>query len=381
MSEVVLRDVRKSFDTVEIIHGVSLSVHDGEFVVFVGPSGCGKSTLLRLIAGLETITSGELFIDGKRCNDLPPSDRGIAMVFQSYALYPHMSVYDNMAFSLKLGNMRKDEIRQRVKRAADILQIEPLLSRKPKALSGGQRQRVAIGRAIVREPKVFLFDEPLSNLDAALRVQMRIEIAKLHRDLKTTIIYVTHDQIEAMTMASRIVVLNAGVIEQVGAPLELYHHPSNRFVAGFIGSPKMNFLPGKLVSAEAGTARVALRAGGEASVAVNATRADKGSEVTLGIRPEHLLHVADGNAPAGVSRVKGTVVLVENLGESALIYVRLPETEGLTLCRIEGTSLVKDDEAIELGIPPTTAHLFDADGRAFPRTVDALPGASERRAS
>jgi multiple sugar transport system ATP-binding protein len=381
MSEVALRDVRKSFDTVEIIHGVSLSVHDGEFVVFVGPSGCGKSTLLRVIAGLETITSGELFIDGKRCNDLPPSDRGIAMVFQSYALYPHMSVYDNMAFSLKLGNMRKDEIRQRVQRAADILQIEPLLSRKPKALSGGQRQRVAIGRAIVREPKVFLFDEPLSNLDAALRVQMRIEIAKLHRDLKTTIIYVTHDQIEAMTMASRIVVLNAGVIEQVGAPLELYHHPSNRFVAGFIGSPKMNFLAGKLVSADAGTARVALRAGGEASVAVNATRADKGSEVTLGIRPEHLLHVADGNAPAGASRVRGSVVLVENLGESALIYVRLPDTDGLTLCRIEGTSLVKDGEAIELGIQPTTAHLFDAEGRAFPRTVDALPGTSERRAS
>jgi ABC-type sugar transport system ATPase subunit len=385
MAEVVLRDIRKSFDAIEIIHGVSLTVHDGEFVVFVGPSGCGKSTLLRLIAGLETITSGELWIDGKRCNDLPPSERGIAMVFQSYALYPHMSVFDNMAFSLKLGNMRKEEIRQRVKRAADILQIGPLLERKPKALSGGQRQRVAIGRAIVREPKVFLFDEPLSNLDAALRVQMRIEIAKLHRDLETTIIYVTHDQIEAMTMASRIVVLNAGVIEQVGAPLELYHHPSNRFVAGFIGSPKMNFLPGKLVSAEAGSARVMLQGGGEATVAVNATRAAKGSEVTLGIRPEHLVHVANAGAASGeLSRVTGTVALVENLGESALIYVRLPATDGLTLCRIEGTSLAKEDASIELGIPPTAAHLFDAEGRAFPRTVDALPGIpsiSERRAS
>jgi multiple sugar transport system ATP-binding protein len=382
MAEVVLRDIRKSFDALEIIHGVSLAVHDGEFVVFVGPSGCGKSTLLRLIAGLETITSGELAIDGKRCNDLPPSERGIAMVFQSYALYPHMSVFDNMAFSLKLGHMRKDEIRERVKRAADILQIGPLLERKPKALSGGQRQRVAIGRAIVREPKVFLFDEPLSNLDAALRVQMRIEIARLHRDLETTIIYVTHDQIEAMTMASRIVVLNAGVIEQVGAPLELYHHPSNRFVAGFIGSPKMNFLSAKLVASEASSARVALTAGGEATVAVNATRAAKDSPVTLGIRPEHLVHVVDPGGAAGeLSRVRGTVALVENLGESALIYVRLPETDGLTLCRIEGTSLAKEDVSIELGIPPTAAHLFDAEGRAFPRTVDALPGAGERKAS
>jgi multiple sugar transport system ATP-binding protein len=382
MAEVVLRDVRKSFDTLEIIHGVSLSVHHGEFVVFVGPSGCGKSTLLRLIAGLENITSGELLIDGKRCNDLPPSDRGIAMVFQSYALYPHMSVFDNMAFSLKLGHMRKEEIRERVKHAADILQIGPLLERKPKALSGGQRQRVAIGRAIVREPKVFLFDEPLSNLDAALRVQMRIEIAKLHRDLKTTIVYVTHDQVEAMTMASRIVVLNAGVIEQVGAPLELYHHPSNRFVAGFIGSPKMNFLPGKLVSADARAAKVALQSGGEVAVAVDATRAPAGNPVTLGIRPEHLV-LATGAAASGtadVGRVRGAVGLVENLGESALIYVRLPDTDGLTLCRIEGTSLVKENESIELGIPATAAHLFDADGRAFPRTVDALPGA-ERRAS
>jgi multiple sugar transport system ATP-binding protein len=306
------------------------------------------------------------------------------MVFQSYALYPHMSVFDNMAFSLKLGHMRKEEIRQRVRRAADILQIVPLLERKPKALSGGQRQRVAIGRAIVREPKVFLFDEPLSNLDAALRVQMRIEIAKLHRDLKTTIIYVTHDQVEAMTMASRIVVLNAGLIEQVGAPLELYHHPNNRFVAGFIGSPKMNFLPGKLVSADARSAKVALHGGGEADVAVDATRAAAGSAVTLGIRPEHLVHAgataAAGNTAGSVGRVRGTVALVENLGESALIYARLPETEGLTLCRIEGTSLVKEEEAIELGIPATAAHLFDAEGRAFPRTVEALPGA-ERRAS
>ena len=379
MATVVLRDVRKSFDTVEVIRGVSLTIAEGEFVVFVGPSGCGKSTLLRLIAGLETITAGEVAIDGQRCNDLPPSERGIAMVFQSYALYPHMSVYDNMAFALKLAHMRKDEIRSRVERAAGILQIEGLLDRKPKALSGGQRQRVAIGRAIVREPKVFLFDEPLSNLDAALRVQMRIEIAKLHRDLETTIIYVTHDQIEAMTMASRIVVLSTGRIEQIGAPLELYHHPVNRFVAGFIGSPKMNFLPGKLLAAEPSQARVALRDGTELTASVDATRARGGSEVTVGIRPEHLIGLAGGAAaPPELGRFHGEVVLVENLGESALIYLRLPETEGLTLCRIEGASLAKEGERVELGVSPGAMHVFDADGRAFPRTVDAIPGVYRR---
>jgi multiple sugar transport system ATP-binding protein len=381
MAEVVLRDVRKSFETTEIIHGVSLSVHEGEFMVFVGPSGCGKSTLLRLVAGLETISSGEILIDGKLCNDLPPSERGIAMVFQSYALYPHMSVYENMAFSLKLAHMKKDQVKQRVQRAADILQIVPLLERKPKQLSGGQRQRVAIGRAIVREPKVFLFDEPLSNLDAALRVQMRIEIAKLHKDLKTTIIYVTHDQVEAMTMATRIVVLNAGVIEQVGAPLELYHRPNNRFVAGFIGSPKMNFLPGKLVSAGAETSRILLRDGSELDVAVDASRAAKGGEVTLGIRPEHMMHAASPAAAVpGIGRIKGQVALVENLGESALIYVRLPDTEGLTLCRIEGTTSVKDGQSIELGLPASAAHLFDAAGVSFPRTGDVEAG-TERKAS
>jgi multiple sugar transport system ATP-binding protein len=381
MAEVILRDVRKSFDTVEIIHGVSLTIRDGEFVVFVGPSGCGKSTLLRLIAGLETITAGEISIEGKRCNDLPPAERGIAMVFQSYALYPHMSVYDNMAFSLKLARMGKAQVRERVQRAADILQIGPLLERKPRALSGGQRQRVAIGRAIVRQPKVFLFDEPLSNLDAALRVQMRIEIAKLHRDLKTTIVYVTHDQVEAMTMASRIVVLDAGIIEQIGAPLELYHHPTNRFVAGFIGSPKMNFLPGTLVSAEPTRARVALRDGTSILVAVDATRAAKDSEVTVGIRPEHLLVMAGADVGAEVSRVRGEVVLVENLGESALVYLQLPETDGLILCRIEGTSLQKPGEVVELGLAAGASHLFDAEGKSFSRTIDALPGAPYRRAS
>jgi multiple sugar transport system ATP-binding protein len=385
MADVVLRDVRKSFDTTEIIHGVSLTVHDGELVVFVGPSGCGKSTLLRLIAGLESISAGEITIDGARCNELPPAERGIAMVFQSYALYPHMSVFDNMAFALKLTAMKKDEIARRVKRAADILQIGGLLDRKPKALSGGQRQRVAIGRAIVREPKVFLFDEPLSNLDAALRVQMRIEIAKLHRDLKATMVYVTHDQVEAMTMATRIVVLNAGAIEQIGAPLELYHQPRNRFVAGFIGSPKMNFLPATLISAEPARARVVFRDGSEVVCMVDATRAEPGSEVCVGVRPEHLVHLGIPGGAAAVAddhgRVCGEVALVENLGDSALLYVRLAETEGFTLCRKDGTSAAREGEPIELGIPPHAAHLFDLDGRAFPRTVEMQTGMPCRRAS
>src|SRR5215218_5604764 len=247
MATVTLNDIRKSYGDVQIIKGVDLKVEDREFCVFVGPSGCGKSTLLRMIAGLEEITAGDLMIDGQRVNDVPPSERGLAMVFQSYALYPHMSVADNMGFSLRLAGVPRDERRVKVMEAARVLHLDKLLDRKPKELSGGQRQRVAIGRAIVRKPKVFLFDEPLSNLDAALRVQMRIELARLHDELAATMIYVTHDQVEAMTMADKIVVLQGGVIEQVGSPLELYHHPRNLFVAGFIGSPKMNLMPGQVI--------------------------------------------------------------------------------------------------------------------------------------
>jgi multiple sugar transport system ATP-binding protein len=301
------------------------------------------------------------------------------MVFQSYALYPHMSVYENMAFALKIAHMNKEEIRKRVQQAADILQIGPLLERKPKALSGGQRQRVAIGRAIVREPKVFLFDEPLSNLDSALRVQMRIEISKIHRNLKSTIVYVTHDQIEAMTMASRIVVLNAGIVEQVGAPLELYHNPVNRFVAGFIGSPKMNFLPCKLVSADAREAKVALPDGTHVTVAVDATRASAGDDLTLGVRPEHfLLRTGEAAGEGAGNTVRGEVVLVENLGESTLIYLKQDKIEALTLCRTEGTSPAKEGEPIEVTLAPTVAYLFDMDGKAFTRTAD---DAALRRAS
>jgi multiple sugar transport system ATP-binding protein len=257
-ASVVLQKVYKRYGDVEVIHGVDLNIDPGEFAVFVGPSGCGKSTLLRMVAGLEPITGGDLLLDGERMNEVPAAKRGIAMVFQSYALYPHMSVYQNLAFGLETARTPRKEIQTRVQRAAEILRIEPLLKRKPRQLSGGQRQRVAIGRAIVREPRIFLFDEPLSNLDAELRVQMRVEIAKLHQDLGNTMIYVTHDQVEAMTMADKIVVLNAGVVEQVGAPLELYNNPRNRFVAGFIGSPKMNFLASAMSTAQAPSSRPAV---------------------------------------------------------------------------------------------------------------------------
>jgi multiple sugar transport system ATP-binding protein len=359
MAEVVLREVRKSFDATEVIHGVDLDIGDGEFVVFVGPSGCGKSTLLRLVAGLEDITSGELHIGGKRCNEVPPSERGVAMVFQSYALYPHMSVRDNMAFALKLARASKTDIEARVKRAAKILQIENLLERKPKQLSGGQRQRVAIGRAIVREPAVFLFDEPLSNLDAALRVQMRIEIAKLHRELQTTIIYVTHDQVEAMTMADKIVVLTRGNVAQVGAPLALYNYPQNRFVAGFIGSPKMNFLDAALLRADAGGATVKLTGGAEVRAAVDATSLSEGARVTLGIRPEHIVLASNAGSDPDLARIPVEVALVEHLGEGTLVYVKLPGTSELIVCRSEGTTRVKEGQKVDLGVPARECHLFE----------------------
>jgi multiple sugar transport system ATP-binding protein len=363
MADVVLREIRKSFGAVEIIHGANLEIRDGEFVVFVGPSGCGKSTLLRLIAGLEEVSSGDLLIGGKRCNDVPPADRGIAMVFQSYALYPHMSVFDNMAFALKLARLDKSAIDERVKKAADVLQIHEYLQRKPKDLSGGQRQRVAIGRAIVREPKVFLFDEPLSNLDAALRVQMRIEISKLHAALKTTIIYVTHDQVEAMTMADRIVVLSRGHVEQFGAPLELYSHPKNVFVAGFIGSPKMNFLAGQLEQADAKSASVRLDDGSTIVAKVDAARAAKGDKVTVGIRPEHI----SVGAVAGGSEFPGEVALVEHLGEQTLLYVNAKASSGMVTVRANGISRVKKSESVKLAAPHGAFYLFDEEGKAFTR--------------
>ena len=317
MAQVSLTGIRKHYDDGKaVIHGVDLTIADGEFVVFVGPSGCGKSTLLRMIAGLEDISAGQLHIGERLANDIAPAQRQLAMVFQSYALYPHMTVFENLAFALRLAGQKGAQLEQAVGRAAAILQITDLLQRKPKELSGGQRQRVAIGRAIVRKPEVFLFDEPLSNLDASLRVQMRVELARLHRELKTTMIYVTHDQVEAMTLGQRIVVFNGGRIEQVGTPHQLYNQPANLFVAGFLGAPRMNFLPGEIARAGGSGALVALADGTLLTVAVDASGARAGDKVTVGVRPEHMALRGDGaslvellvghvSAPAAARRPSG----------------------------------------------------------------------------
>lgn len=373
MSDIRMRKVSKEFGDVKVIQNVDLDIEEGEFAVFVGPSGCGKSTLLRLVAGLEDITAGDLSIGGKRVNDLPPSKRGVSMVFQSYALYPHMTIYDNMAFGLKLAKEDKDEVDTRVREAARMLQLDPLLGRLPKELSGGQRQRVAIGRAIVRRPGVFLFDEPLSNLDAALRVQTRIEIAKLHEKLGASMIYVTHDQVEAMTLADKIVLLNAGKavltdgsVAQVGPPLELYHHPHNLFVAGFIGSPKMNFIPGEIVKVDENAATVRLADGATVRAAVDAPpSAHQGDKVTLGIRPEHVV-MAEGDIPS----TKGEILYVEHLGESSFIYMTIEGTENTIVLRQEGDTSAKEGDVMALGMPEQSCHLFNADGKAFRRRVE-----------
>ncbi|WP_310463132.1 sn-glycerol-3-phosphate ABC transporter ATP-binding protein UgpC [Sphaerotilus sp.] len=363
MADLQFKALRKSFDQTEILHGIDLTVADGEFMVFVGPSGCGKSTMLRCIAGLEEITSGELHIGGQLVNEIPPSKRSIAMVFQSYALYPHMSVAKNMAFGLKLAGMSQPEIDTAVQRAAQILKIEPLLERRPKDLSGGQRQRVAIGRAIVRKPGVFLFDEPLSNLDAALRVQMRVELARLHRELQTTMVYVTHDQVEAMTLASRIAVFHAGVIEQVGTPMQLYHQPANLFVAGFIGSPTMNFMPGQLESATAERAEVRLDSGHLVTAHVDASRLQRGAAVTLGVRPEHLL----ASTLPGDNAVRGTVQAAEHLGDVTYLYLQVAGVPQTVVSRTDPENPLNSGDMAHLVLPPHRCHLFDAQGLALPR--------------
>ena len=366
MAHVQLAKVQKAFGDIQILRDIDLEIRDGEFMVFVGPSGSGKSTLLRTIAGLEDITGGTLSIGGKVVNDLPPADRGIAMVFQSYALYPHMNLYDNMAFGLKIAKVDKAEIHRLVHQAAKILNIEHLLDRKPKALSGGQRQRVAIGRAIVRKPEVFLFDEPLSNLDAALRVRMRYEFAKLHEDLKTTMIYVTHDQVEAMTLADRIVVLAAGRIEQVGSPLELYEHPDNVFVAGFIGSPKMNFLEATVASADSGAAIVRLQSGAQIRCVVDASRAAAGDKVTLGVRPEHF----EAAAPGATDNVIATsVTFVESLGSTTHAYCDYPGAAETLVCELDGATRLRNGAPLSLAVPAARTYLFDAAGQAFRRHV------------
>jgi len=359
MASVTLKGVRKTFGKVEVIKGVDLEVADGEFVVFVGPSGCGKSTLLRMIAGLEEISAGDLDIAGVRCNDRTPKEREIAMVFQSYALYPHKTVYDNMAFGLQLAKAPKEQIDRQVREAARILQMEPLLDRKPNQLSGGQRQRVAIGRAIVRKPKVFLFDEPLSNLDAALRVNTRVEIAKLHRDLAATMIYVTHDQIEAMTLADKIVVLEAGEVRQIGSPMQLYHHPANLFVAGFIGSPKMNLLSGTIGVAGAGGIDVQLASGAQVKAPGTYVNARAGDAITLGVRPEHLTAAANGP-------LSGTIEVVERLGPETLVNVA-PAGGGSLTASLPGDSPVKPGETIAFAPDLAHLHLFDATGKAMVR--------------
>ncbi len=360
MAEVKMRQVRKSFGPVDVIKGVDLDLEHGEFVVFVGPSGCGKSTLLRLVAGLEDITSGELYIGGDRVNDLPPSRRGISMVFQSYALFPHMTVEENMAFGLKLAKRPQAEIDEKVGEAAKILQLDQLLARKPKELSGGQRQRVAIGRSIVRSPRVFLFDEPLSNLDAALRVQMRIEIARLHSELGATMIYVTHDQVEAMTMADKIVVLRAGLVEQVGSPLELYHHPRNVFVAGFIGSPKMNFIETTVRGVNESGVEVALPGGGSIEVPCKSGQAKPADRITFGVRPEHI--VEEG----GDAKLAGVVQVVERLGGETYAYVKVESGEMVT-AQLGGNSRVRVNDQVALGIDAATTYLFGADELALER--------------
>lgn len=360
MSTVTLRNIRKAYTDLEVIKGIDLDINDREFVVFVGPSGCGKSTLLRMIAGLEEITSGDLMIDGERMNDVPPDKRGLAMVFQTYALYPHMTVAENMAFSLRLAGMPKARRYERAKEVARVLQLEPLLDRKPRALSGGQRQRVAIGRALVRNPKVFLFDEPLSNLDAALRVQMRIELSSLHDSLQSTMIYVTHDQVEAMTLADKIVVLQGGVIEQVGSPLELYHHPRNLFVAGFIGSPKMNFMSVTVTAVNDSGTTVQISDDATVTIPVKPASLAIGDRATLGIRPEHL--AIDSNR----TTMQGEVLVVERLGGETFLYIRIAGGETLTV-QTHGDDSSRLHDRVPVYVNGDLCHLFDQQGAAIPK--------------
>ena len=370
MAGISMQTVDKRFGKTDVIQQVDLEINDGEFAVFVGPSGCGKSTLLRLIAGLEEVSSGTIQFDGQDITSLEPSERGVAMVFQSYALYPHMSVYDNMAFGLKLKKTDGKTIKERVQESARILQIEHLLDRKPKELSGGQRQRVAIGRAIVRKPRVFLFDEPLSNLDAALRVQMRLELKRLHRELGTTMIYVTHDQVEAMTLADRIVVLNGGKVEQVGSPQELYHHPANIFVAGFIGSPKMNFIRAT-VSACADT-QVTVNLNEEQRIIVKVAEdncVSEGARIVLGVRPEHIQVMELEDTNAGASVLKGKIVAVEHLGSEAYIHIDTDAEviDGPLVCRVRGDAAWVAGQTAAVNIGAKDIFLFDEAGKALYR--------------
>jgi multiple sugar transport system ATP-binding protein len=356
MAEVRLEHIGKRFGDVEVVKDINLTIRDEEFLVLVGPSGCGKTTILRMIAGLEEISSGNMYIGDKLVNDMPPKDRDIAMVFQNYALYPHMSVYDNMAFGLKLRHTTKAEIDRRVNEAAGVLELGPYLKRKPKELSGGQRQRVALGRAIVREPKVFLMDEPLSNLDAKLRVQTRAEISRLHQRVRRTFVYVTHDQTEAMTMGDRIVVLNNGIIQQLGTPQDLYDHPANQFVATFIGSPSMNMFPNARVARQDGALRVAI---GDQYLVLPSNVASaisdfENREITIGLRPEDFVNQ---NESSPGKTIQGTIDVVEHLGNEQLVYVNV--ASGTVLARIDPSMRAKAGDPITLAINPEHLHAFD----------------------
>ncbi|MGQ0708717.1 MAG: ABC transporter ATP-binding protein [Rhodoferax sp.] len=368
MASVSLKNLTKAYGAnAPVLHGIDLDIADGEFVVLVGPSGCGKSTLLRVLCGLESISAGELRIGADLVNHLPPAERGIAMVFQSYALYPHMNVYRNMAFGLKIQGADKAAIDQRVRDAARVLHIEHLLERLPRELSGGQRQRVAIGRAIVRQPRLFLFDEPLSNLDAALRAKTRIELARLHRELAATMVYVTHDQVEAMTLGDKIVVLHEGRVQQVGSPLQLYQQPANRFVATFIGSPTMNLLGAQVLETGMQGVRVQLGCGARALATVDGTGLQVGQSVELGLRPEHARLLGAGEAPpVDALTLDARIQLVEHLGESNLLYLQLDDGQELVV-RGDGSTPVRLGEAVIVCAPPQALYLFDAQGLAYVR--------------
>ena len=359
MSSVILSGVRKLYGALEVIKGIDLVIEDRELVIFVGPSGCGKSTLLRMIAGLEDVDYGSVVIGGQDVTERAPAARGVAMVFQNYALYPHMTAYDNLAYGLRRAKVARDEVDRRVREAASLLQITELLDRRPKSMSGGQRQRVAIGRAIVRKPEVFLFDEPLSNLDAALRVEMRSQIARLHRELKTTMIFVTHDQVEAMTLADRIVVLNAGRIEQIGTPREVYHHPANLFVAGFIGSPAINLFPARVLSQDAGGVALQLDQGPQLHLPGITGTVAPGDKVTLGLRPERL-SVVQGQVPGALA---GELILAEHLGGETVLH--LAGTHGVMIVKCDGDFDSALGARIAVAMDMTGANLFGADGLAM----------------
>ena len=361
MGAVVLKGISKRFGAVAALEEIDLEIADGELAVILGPSGCGKSTLLRAIAGLEAVSSGEIEIAGNRVTDVPPAGRRIAMVFQSYALYPHMTAYQNMAFGLKLRKAGREEIDKRVQEAAALLQIAHLLERKPKELSGGQRQRVAMGRALVRDPEVFLFDEPLSNLDAALRVSLRIEIARLQREIGATMVYVTHDQTEAMTLAQKLVVMREGRIEQIGAPLDVYNRPSNRFVATFVGSPAMNLVPAKVIAAEPRSVTVALEDEARVVLPLQPDGVQVGSALSLGVRPEDL-----SLGEAGDATLSGEVLHAEQLGAESYVYVHLPGGNRLVVWIPRGTA-ARTGEPVTIGFRAEACHLFRESGEALPR--------------